>query len=224
MKIAILLLFFLGSILFGADIKVADFDGRDWSKVAVHQMKVDGYKELLKLQCAIHKEKLSIRVRIPQENPSMKHRPWVLKDEKFVVGKQLEDSLALRFSQKGKEIQDLWFWGANRTQWGVADDGFFKDKKYFSDGGKGPWKLNLELGSFHQNRNRYLEQKSQGSRSDVSVKSDYKEGAWELVFSRSIRTINKDDLSFDSLLELTVSKDPKVKGPVMKLTFEGADK
>ncbi len=195
------------SVLSSAELKVQSFDGVDWSKFSATETKVVGYEKSLKVQVAVDGERLYVRVRIQQKEPNLKHRPWVLKDEKFVVGKQLEDRLFLCFSQKDKKVQDLWFWGANRTQWGFADDGFLKAGKYSPDSGKSPWKLNLNLDTLHQNRNRYLSQEASASRTDVKVSAKYLNGEWSLVFSRLLNTGNDDDLNLMSKFSLSLSKD-----------------
>ena len=108
--------FLIGFSVTAFEMKVVEFDGRNWDNIQAIDLSVKGYERDLKIQVAKSEQKVFFRVRIPQKEPSLKHRPWVLKNEKFVVGKQHEDSLVLRFSQSDKSIEDLWFWGANRTQ------------------------------------------------------------------------------------------------------------
>jgi hypothetical protein len=203
------LLLLFGLSLPGQELKVGKFDGKDWAGIAHAESKIQAYEDTVKIQMAIHGEHLYVRVRIPQKEASLKHRPWVLKDEKFVVGKQIEDSLVLHFSQKGKKTQDLWFWGANRTQWGFADDGFLKEGKYSPDLGKGPWKLNLKLDTLHQNRSRYQQATSTESRSDIKVRAKHEKGEWQLVFSRLLYTGNDDDLNLKAEFSVSLSKDLK---------------
>lgn len=195
------------STLVAEQLKVKAFDGKNWEDIQTIETDVMGYKDKLKVQSAINNSKLFIRLIIKQKKPSLKHRPWVLENEKFVVGSQQEDSLLLRLSQKGKKLQDAWFWGANRTQWGFADDGFFLAGDYKKDSGKGPWMLNLRRETLHQNRSRYLEQAVDGSRGDVEVKASYQNNAWELIFKRSLSSVNKDDLSLTKEIEISFSKN-----------------
>jgi len=222
-QVSVFLLMMWVFTLSATELRIGNFDGKNWSGVPQALVKVPAHEEELKVQLGLNEGRLFLCVRIPQKEVNLKHRPWVLKDEKFVVGKQLEDSLALRFSQEGKEIQDLWFWGANRTQWGFADDGFFKDGKYSPDAGKGPWKLNLSLESLHRNRSRYLQAKPSASRSDVKVQAKYLAGEWELIFVRALKSEHEDDLVLTKNFSLSLSKDQKSQSSkLIKVSFNEA--
>ena len=54
-----------------------------------------------------------------------------------------------------------------------------------------------------------MPQKVAGSRGDVKVKALYKNGAWELVFTRSIKAVNADDLSMNGQMNVFFSKTRK---------------
>ncbi len=158
----------------------------------------------LAFQARIWDDRLYIKLRSKQNSLRDWHRPWILKDEKFVVGKQVEDFFSLTFDG-GKSIKDLWYWGANRNQWGFADDRKISEGLESPDKGLAPWRLNLQAWQIRQNPSRYLKQEPSESRADVMVQAQFSKGILELEFSRSLRSQNDDDLSLLGDVKLVIS-------------------
>ena len=146
----------------------------------------------------IKDQKIYVEIKYQKDMPSLLHRPWILKNEQFIVGKQLEDSIEFSFSSDMKNW-DLWKWGANRSKWGKADDWRVEASKRFPDQGLGPWKLNLEPWKISQDSSRYLEQKTSGSRADVAVTAKYESAHWRVLFSRKLNTDKADDVVIEGL-------------------------
>jgi hypothetical protein len=81
-------------------------------------------------------ERIYFLVQWPDRDENVEHRPWVWSKEReeYVVGKEIEDAMALQFAAKGwfgecmlsgkEAVADLWYWRAGRTNpVGFAEDG-----------------------------------------------------------------------------------------------------
>jgi len=82
------------------------------------------------------KERIYFLVQWPDRSENIEHRPWVWSKEReeYIVGKEIEDAMALQFAAKGwfgecmlsgkPAVADLWYWRAGRTNpVGFAEDG-----------------------------------------------------------------------------------------------------
>jgi len=110
---------------------------RPWQKARPFSFEVRGESGNVKVTVAAlwGDGKVYFLVQWPDEEPDVEHRPWIWSAEEraYIVGKDVEDALALQFSLaerigdcmllgKGYEA-DVWFWRAARTNpSGYAED------------------------------------------------------------------------------------------------------
>lgn len=221
-----ILIFFTSFQLFGDDLLVnftenppkvdGVADDIVWQKIKEKQLKINNNIFLVKI--CTDRKKIFFLISFEKEEELLKHKYWRWdKDKKVYLScDKQEQSLTLFFrNSKNASIIDLWIWRAGRTNFSnTADDCYMplqKPLKIQEDLGVRAWYSKYFSNFSGEEIPRFYNRTPKGSIADVQAKGEWKNGVWNIEFSRKLISANDDDVHLDIIADLEISISSQLK-------------
>lgn len=148
-------------------------------------------------------DRLFLLLSFSSEQRSNKHKTWQSDKRKVTLSTDKETELHLLFNKTQAEAKsyDYWFWGSIRSNtYGYADDRQIlvnQDKlSAKADTGSSAYSYQFNSTLIALREESHQKQKADGSRADVHCVGEWRDGEWQVLFSRKLNTKMSDDIHF----------------------------